>query len=174
MKKIIFIVFLIGFGLFLFQGEKEVMIPEEAIRFRVIANSNSKEDIATKELVRRTLQEQVTTYLKDTSNVEEARKVLEENVPVFQEVVSETLQSNGTSIPFKIHYGMNLFPEKIYNGITYKKGFYESLVVTLGKGQGNNWWCVLFPPICLLEAEEEEKGEVEYKFLIKEMLDQFF
>ena len=62
-------------------------------------------------------------------------------------------------------------PEKEYKGVKYKEGYYESWVITLGEGEGNNWWCVLFPPLCLVEAEEAD--EVEYKFFIKELIDKY-
>ena len=65
-------------------------------------------------------------------------------------------------------------PEKHYKGVTYKEGNYESLVVKLGEGKGENFWCVLFPPLCLLEAEESDKDEVEYKSFIKEIIDKYF
>lgn len=73
---------------------------------------------------------------------------------------------------FKINYGSNYFPEKKYKGITYKEGYYESLVITLGEGKGDNWWCVLFPPLCLIEADESRN--VEYKSFVKEMFDKYF
>ena len=73
-----------------------------------------------------------------------------------------------------IDYGYHVFPQKEYKGVVYEEGEYESLVVTLGEGSGKNFWCVLFPPLCLLEAEEEETDKVEYKSLIKEVLDKYF
>ena len=73
---------------------------------------------------------------------------------------------------YSINYGLNYFPEKEYNGKTYKEGKYESLLVTLGKGEGNNWWCILFPPLCLVEAEESEE-EVEYDFFFKNIIDKY-
>ena len=63
-------------------------------------------------------------------------------------------------LPFEINFGLNYFPKKEFKGITYDEGYYESVVVTLGEGLGDNWWCVLFPPLCMLEAEEST--EVEY------------
>ena len=66
---------------------------------------------------------------------------------------------------------MNYFPEKEYKGTIYEEGEYESLLITLGSGEGNNWWCVLFPPLCLIEAEESE--EVEYSFFIKELFEKY-
>ena len=74
---------------------------------------------------------------------------------------------------YSINFGKNYFPEKIYNDVTYPAGEYESLVITLGDGLGENWWCVLFPPLCLLEAEEENIDKVEYKLFAKEIIEKF-
>ena len=65
------------------------------------------------------------------------------------------------------------FPKKKYKGITYKEGNYESLVITLGEGAGDNFWCVLFPPLCLIEADETSNDNVEYKFFVKELIDKY-
>ena len=76
------------------------------------------------------------------------------------------------NMDFKINYGTNYFPEKIYKGVKYEAGEYESMVVKIGSGSGDNYWCVLFPPLCLMEAEETD--DVEYKFFIKEIIDKIF
>ena len=74
---------------------------------------------------------------------------------------------------YKLTFGNAFFPEKKYKGVIYEKGYYDTLLITLGKGEGNNWWCVLFPPLCLMEAEESNTGKTEYKFFIKEILDKY-
>ena len=84
------------------------------------------------------------------------------------------LQKIDYKMPYRINFGLNYFPQKKYKGIKYEEGLYESLLITLGEGKGNNWWCVLFPPICLLEAEETETNEVEYKSFIKEIIEKYF
>ena len=68
---------------------------------------------------------------------------------------------------------LNYFPSKNYKGVLYQAGNYESLVITLGEGLGANFWCVLFPPLCLLDNETEDVSEVEYKFYVKKILDEF-
>ena len=75
---------------------------------------------------------------------------------------------------YDIDYGMHYFPEKVYKGIKYEEGYYESLLITLGKGEGNNWWCVLFPPLCVLEAEETNTNEIKYKSFVKELIEKYF
>ena len=86
---------------------------------------------------------------------------------VLSNNVKESLKDIDYS--YTINYGYNYFPEKEYNDKTYKEGKYESLLVTLGKGEGDNWWCILFPPICLIEAEESNE-EVEYSSFFKTIL----
>ena len=175
MKKIIPLLVIILTICTLNNKKEELIIPKEAIRFRVIANSDNEQDQNTKLLVRNTIQKQMKNDLAETNNLEEARTTLKDNVKNYETLVKTTLDSNDLETNFNINYGMNYFPEKIYKGVKYEEGNYESLVVTLGNGKGNNWWCVLFPPLCLLEAEEtEDTTEVEYKFFISELIDKYF
>lgn len=153
----------------------EVIIPKNSIRFRVIASSNSKNDQNIKIKVRDNIQKQISLMLKDSKDITTSRNILNNNIPNINRTVDNTLKSNNNKDSFKVNYGQNYFPEKIYKGVTYEEGYYESLVVTLGNGEGNNWWCVLFPPLCILEAEEtKETSKVEYKFFAKEIIDKYF
>ena len=81
------------------------------------------------------------------------------------------IKNENYNLGYNVSFGSHYFPEKQYKGVTYDAGMYESLLITLGKGEGNNWWCVLFPPLCLIEAEEST--EVEYKSFIAEMIEKF-
>ena len=91
----------------------------------------------------------------------------------IKQEVETTLNQLNASSEYTINYGMNYFPEKEYKGIKYEEGEYESLVITLGDGLGENFWCILFPPLCLLEAEETEKDEVEYTSFIQEIINKY-
>ena len=175
MKKIITVILvLLGILIYTRISTKDVFIPKEAIRFRVIANSNTKEDQNIKILVRNDLEKVISNDLANSKNINDSRKILSTNIDRYENIISNTLESNNIRETFTINYGLNFFPEKNYKGVTYEKGNYESLVVTLGNGKGNNWWCVLFPPLCLLEAEEDyNTEEVEYKSYIKEIIDKY-
>ena len=169
----------VGLIIFLFYismskvNSKEFKIPDEAIRLRVIASSNSNIDQQVKFKVTDTMENVIYELLKNAKGVEEARKIINDNMNYIDNKVLETLQKEKYPLSYEIKYGLNFFPEKKYKGVTYSEGYYESLVVTLGEGKGNNWWCVLFPPLCLMEAEETEKEEVEYKFFIKELIEKY-
>ena len=110
--------------------------------------------------------------LKKAKNSDEARELIETNLTKIKTDVKEVLDKEKYDKGYKVNFGYNYFPQKEYKGITYKEGYYESLLVTLGEGKGDNWWCVLFPPLCLIEAEENT--ETEYKSLVKEILDKYF
>lgn len=154
--------------------EKEtVVIPSSAIRFRVLANSNSPRDQKIKEEVRDRLQSELYMLLENTKSINEARVLINDKIVDFRNIVEEELEEESYS--YNIDYGMHEFPEKSYKGVIYEAGEYESLLVTLGEGKGDNWWCVLFPPLCLLEAEEKANtNEIEYKSFIKEKLEKYF
>lgn len=174
MKKIIIFILIILSVICLNSKKEELIIPKSAIRFRVIANSNSNIDQDTKLLVRNKIQNKLSNDLTNVFSIEDARNILNNNLSNYDLLVKDTLNNTGLDTTYKINYGLNYFPKKVYKGVTYEEGYYESLVVTLGNGNGNNWWCVLFPPLCLLEAEEnEDTTEVEYKFFIKELIDKY-
>ena len=143
---------------------------DDMLRIRVIANSNSEHDQQVKNEISNNLKIKLYDLLKDEKNIDTARKIINNNIDTLSEDIEKSLVNEDYS--YNINYGLNYFPEKEYNGKTYKEGKYESLLVTLGKGEGNNWWCILFPPLCLVEAEESEE-EVEYDFFFKNIIDKF-
>ncbi len=174
-KGIVFVLIILSILYCVKVNAKEIIIPDRAIRLRVIPNSNTTKDQWIKTEVRKEVEQKIASILKDVHNEVEAREILKKELPELEVIVEQTLEQNQIAQSFKVEYGMNYFPKKNYKGVIYEEGYYESLVITLGKGEGDNWWCVLFPPLCLLEAEEtDEREEVEYKFFVKELLDRFF
>lgn len=141
---------------------------DNMLRVRVIANSNSEYDQKIKNNVSNNLKTKLYNLLKEEDSIETARKKINDNMSVLSNNVKESLE--GIDYSYEINYGYNYFPEKEYKGKTYKEGKYESLLVTLGEGKGDNWWCILFPPLCLLEAEESNE-EVEYSSFFKTLFD---
>jgi len=154
------------------KAEELIEIPSESIRIRVIANSNSEYDQEKKNQIKTEVQLYMQELLKDAKTKEEAATIITNNMKSLSNRLDTFLHQIQYNKDYKINFGLNYFPEKEYKGIKYKEGLYESLLITLGEGKGNNWWCVLFPPICLLEAEESD--EVEYKSLIKEIIEKYF
>ena len=149
---------------------KGLEIPDDAIRIRVVPNSNSDYDQEIKSKVKEELQTSMYDLLKDTKTSTEAKKTIEDNLEKIDKDINNLLIKEKYNKGYVVNFGYNYFPEKEYKGITYEEGYYKSLLVTLGEGKGDNWWCVLFPPLCLIEEDNEEN---EYKSLVKEVLDKF-
>lgn len=164
MKKVLIILLiLIAIGSFNFNKS------DDLIRIRIIANSNSEYDQKIKQNVSKNVKEKLYELLKEEKSVENARKIIKRNISSIETIVNDNLEAN---YGYEINYGMNYFPKKEYKGKVYKEGNYESLLIKLGEAKGDNWWCILFPPICLIEAEESE--DVEYGFFIKDLFTKFF
>ncbi len=146
--------------------EEMVLIPKDAIRFRIIASSNRITDQKEKLEIKKEL-EPIFTDILNSQTKEESENIIGYSIPRIERVIENHNDD------YKINYGLNYFPEKTYKGVTYEAGNYESLVITLGDGLGDNWWCVLFPPLCLLEANEDNIDDYTYSFYIKEVLDRY-
>ncbi len=166
MKKIIYIVLLIAMMCLWITNEKNNLLPENNVRFRIIANSNAKIDQTTKLLIKKDLEEKLFPKLQKSTSPAETKEIIEAN----QNIINEVLESY--NVPYSINYGQNYFPEKEYKGIIYEEGNYESLVISLGEASGNNWWCIMYPPLCLLESNGENYTEPEYKSFFWEIISQ--
>lgn len=163
LKKTLILVFLALVIIILCQNKSQkVIIPKESIRIRIIANSNNNVDINQKLKVKKEVETKVYELLAGVKTIEEARTIINNNL----DNLNISLEDSSVS------FGYNYFPKKVYKDIIYEGGMYESLVITLGKGEGDNWWCVLFPPLCLLEENENTK-DVEYHFLVKDIIDKY-
>ena len=174
MKKVfVFILMLLLVVSVYKKSNDSVKIPDSAIRFRILANSNSPRDQKIKEDIRNKMQKELYSLLQNSKSINDSRKIINSNMSNFDEILKDSMKD--IEYPYSIDYGMHYFPSKTYKGITYDEGNYESLLVTLGSGKGDNWWCVLFPPLCLLEAEESsDVKDVEYKSFIKEIIEKYF
>ncbi len=174
MKKVfVFILMLLIVVSVYKKSNDSVKIPDSAIRFRILANSNSPRDQKIKEDIRDKMQKELYSLLQNSKSIDDSRKIINSNMSNFDEILKDSMKDIEYS--YSIDYGMHYFPSKTYKGITYDEGNYESLLVTLGSGEGDNWWCVLFPPLCLLEAEESsDVKDVEYKSFIKEIIEKYF
>lgn len=178
MRKYILIILTVIVAFFVYVNVNadigEIVIPEAAIRVRVIANSNSIEDQSMKMKVKSMIEANISPLLVGVDNVEDARTIISDNLNNLEDDIEVLFTNEDYNKDFMASFGDNYFPEKNYKGVSYEEGNYESLVVTIGRGNGDNWWCVLFPPLCLLEADENEVDETEYQFFVAEMLKDIF
>ena len=110
--------------------------------------------------------------LEDEDNKEIAKEKIKNNIPIIEENIKEIFEESNYNMNFNVNYGYNYFPEKEYRGLKYSEGYYESIVISIGKAEGDNWWCVLFPNLCIVDLEA--KDNLEYKSWIIEKINKIF
>jgi len=158
---------------------------EDFIRFHVIANSDSTEDQQLKlavrdgvlakisnELVREAMSQDLADFqtsgaaaisrseggiseTRVTLDLEQSRKYIQDNLTEIEAAAERIVRDNGCDYPVKAEFGVRWIPKKTYGNVTFPAGNYEALNITIGEGKGHNWWCVLFPPLCLIGAEPD-------------------
>lgn len=164
MKKIIYIVLIIVVMSLWVTSEKSGTIPDDSIRFRIIANSNDRVDQTTKLLIKKELENKFFPLLEASTSKEETTNIIEDNQEVIKSIIEKY------NVPYSINYGKNYFPTKTFNDVIYEEGEYESLVISLGEASGNNWWCIMYPPLCLLENNTSQEENIEYKSYLWEII----
>lgn len=162
MKKIVFLLFIIVVFSSAVLKDRTILIPENAIRIRVIANSDNIHDQEIKSKVKNEVNYYLYSKLRNIDNYNEAKSIIKNSYLELNNVIDKYTNN------YTLSYDNNYFPEKEYKNTKYKEGNYESVVITLGKGEGRNFWCVLFPPLCLID--EENLSNAEYKLYVNELL----
>ncbi|MDQ0244884.1 stage II sporulation protein R [Bacillus fengqiuensis] len=176
------------------KANEPVVIPDEAIRLRILANSDSEEDQALKREIRDRVNAEINEWVAELTSIEAARELIKSRLPIIQGIAEEVMEEKQAGQEVQVDFGTVRFPTKLYGQFLYPAGEYEAILITLGKGEGANWWCVLFPPLCFLdfsngeavkeegkkeeeskeEPSKEEKQQVEVKFFLVEFLSKLF
>ncbi|WP_291653922.1 stage II sporulation protein R [Clostridium sp.] len=140
-------------------------IVNEIIRFHVIANSDSEEDQNLKLKVRDKVIEYVSDKLKDCKNLSEAREVIVNNKSTIESIAKDTVIENGYSYEVTSMLSRENFPDKVYGDLIFPQGEYEAYRILIGEAKGQNWWCVMFPPLCFVDGTKDavDSNEIEKK-----------
>lgn len=152
-------------------------IQNSVFRLHVIANSDSDEDQNLKYLVRDNVLKYINTISDSSSSKEDVITLANKNINKIQKIAQNTIYENGYNYSVKLSIGNFAFPTKSYGDITFPAGFYDALKIEIGKAEGQNWWCVMFPPLCFVDVTsgivpeaskeniKENLSEEEYKLL---------
>jgi stage II sporulation protein R len=132
-------------------AQEPMVIPEEAIRLRILANSDLEKDQNVKRLVRDEVNKEITEWVGSLTSQEEAKNIIKTGLPELQKIAEDVVAAQGLDQRVQIDFGKVEFPTKLYGQYLYPAGEYEAVLITLGKGEGANWWCVLYPPLCFLD-----------------------
>ncbi len=134
-------------------------VKDTLIRFHVIANSDKEEDQNLKLKVKDKVIDYLYPYLNASQSLDESRKIIKDNMDEVKKLAEQVIKDNNYKYGVKVELSRENFPEKSYGKITLPQGNYEAFRIIIGSGQGKNWWCVMFPPLCFVD---ETKAEVEY------------
>ena len=168
MKKII--LFMIPLLSIYLINIKEYNISEDTIRYRVIANSNSLEDLLMKEKI---VDELSGILFKENQSIEQVNDTIYKNLNNIEQRIKKVFINNNYNKKFNISYGLNKFPEKTFLGKKYKAGEYKSLVIEIGEAKGNNYFCILYPSLCIVDYHKNNKNN-KYDLKIREIINNLF
>lgn len=124
---------------------------ENIIRFHVRANSDREEDQLLKLKVRDSILKETRAQFSGSRSIEDTRRIVKDNLDNIKSIAQEAVDEEGMDIPVEVSFGQRDFPTRKYGNITLPSGEYETLQVSIGEGEGKNWWCVMFPPLCFVD-----------------------
>lgn len=140
---------------FLIEDNEDILEEEKLLRLHVIANSNSLEDQRIKREVRNEIIKKTSQLFVSLKDPLDAKGVVQENSSLIRKIINEKLRSYKQTYNVSLELGKFNFPTRNYGGVTLAAGEYEALRVVIGEGKGENWWCVLFPPLCFVDSMNE-------------------
>lgn len=141
-----------------FQENDELVyedIVNKIIRFHVIANSDSEEDQNLKLKVRDRVIEYVSDQLDECKDLNEARDFIIENKSTVEKIAKDVIKENGYSYNVTSMLSKENFPDKVYGDLVFPQGEYEAYRILIGNAEGQNWWCVMFPPLCFVDGTKD-------------------
>ena len=133
-------------------------IADNVIRFHVLANSDSVEDQELKNIVQKGIRARFSKELGPHGSLEESRKTILAGLDEIEHTAAKLVEKNGFDYPVKVALGRTFFPSVDYGDISFPAGEYEALRIIIGEGKGGNWWCVMFPPLCYLDAASPDSA----------------
>ena len=159
------IALMIGAALFLIFGalalQTQTQLADRVVRLHVLANSDSEEDQALKLQVRDAVLDRAEALLTQSEDRAEAEALLREHLTDFEQVAEAVITAEGYDYPVSVELEDTQFPTKEYDGFTLPAGEYLALRVLIGAAEGQNWWCVVFPPLCTTAAAEVPAAALE-------------
>lgn len=143
------------------------------LRIHIRANSNSENDQEIKLSVRDKLVEYITMSIDNCTSCDEVKKSLNNRLEEIEGLADNVLKSSGYEYLSQARISREYFPTRSYDGISFPAGYYDALIVELGTGKGDNWWCVAYPPLCFV-GEDMGDSRIRYRSKIIEIIKKYF
>ena len=173
MKKIavvLLVALALVFGISYFCGEN-TSSNQEFLRIHIRANSNDVADQNVKYAVKKAVVDYLTPQLAEVCTKQQAMQVVEANLVQIQAVANSVLAQNGFYYTSNASLWSEVFPTRSYDGVVLDAGVYDALIVNLGSGEGDNWWCVVYPPLCFVPSQSQTGNtNVEFRWKILEVI----
>ena len=142
------------------------------LRIHIRANSNDERDQTVKMKVKSAVSEYLTERLDGVTDFNSAYEIITDELSTVTQMATQTLKANGFNYGANAKVTYEYFPTRVYEDTVVNSGYYDALVINLGEGKGDNWWCVIYPPLCFISSAKS--NDFRYKSLIKELWDKFF
>lgn len=185
-RKLVTIIFLIALISFLISSIKAYSqyvsedLSDSVLRLHVIANSDTSFDQELKYVVRDSLINYMNELLSKYNSKEDILYYSQNHIQDLKKIAKQAIINNGYNYDVTVELGNFPFPTKTYSNISFPAGYYDALKVKIGKGKGQNWWCVMFPPLCFVDVSsaylsednenllEENLSEEDSSLILKE------
>jgi stage II sporulation protein R len=185
MKKALIVVLILisgylGIHLFWTNLMEQSAIPEQAIRIRILAHSNQLQDQQIKQTIKNEVLKINSLWENTPRTLEDTRALIVRHLPMMRQRIAKHLVGLGVDYDFTLKLAKVAFPEKTYDGQKVPAGNYETLLITLGSGAGDNWWCVMYPSICNEQVEVSDQSthdsqhQTQSRFWLWELVQSWF
>ncbi len=172
MKKLLVLVLIftaIAATVILAAGAQNAQAENDYLRIHVRANSNEQIDQSVKYTVKDEVVKFITPYAARCTDKQTAMEVIGGILPEIEKVCDRVLKQNGFNYTSRASVRAENFPTRVYGDLTLESGIYDALIIELGTGTGDNWWCVIYPPLCFTSGT----ADVQYRSVIMDIINKF-
>lgn len=171
---IVLVIILSAFSIVGCGAKEEDNLACDYLRIHIRANSNSMDDQNVKYLVKDSVVEYLTPIIAECNDKQEMIIKVQINLVNIEKIADQVLKENGFDYTSNAYINEEYFPTRTYGEYTLEADVYDAIIVELGTGTGNNWWCVVYPPLCFVNANETTTQGFRYKSKILEIIKDFF
>lgn len=169
----LFLIVCIGVFCFSLDGNKSG-VKYDYFRIHIRANSNSGVDQTVKYLIKDKVVDYVTPYLTTCDTKQESVDVVGALLDSVENICNEMLVQNGFTYKSNAKIAEEYFPTRAYDNVTLEAGFYDALIIELGEGAGDNWWCIVYPPLCFVNKSDLNEHTIQYQSYLVEIIRKYF
>jgi len=159
--------------IFTYASESEINPSRKVLRLHIIANSDTDYDQQLKYAIRDRIVSETRELFADSNSLSETKQIANDNIEMFCSIVQLEIKQHGFDYNVSVSIGTQAFPATIYGNIMFPAGIYDSLIITIENGNGENWWCVIFPPLCFIDGinmEFADNDTIQVRFRLADFL----